>query len=130
MIIDHIIPILAKDLDAKAILLYGSYAQNMQDEKSDFDLLVLLKAIPLPDTRQDTYEKIPHTKIVEIAPAALQRSNGWDNSWSPINDKLLIHGKKVEIGYNTTAWVNCVVKKLIVKHQTTFKEFPFLGLPM
>ena len=33
MIIDHIIPILAKDLDAKAILLYGSYAKNMQDKK-------------------------------------------------------------------------------------------------
>lgn len=125
MIIDHIIPILATDLDAKAILLYGSYAQNMQDEKSDFDLLVLLKAIPLPDTRRAIYEKIPHTKIVEIALATLQRSNGWDNSWSPINDKLLIHGKKVEIGYNTIAWVNCVVKKIIVKHQTTFKEFRF-----
>ena len=47
MIIDQVVPILAKDLDAKAILLYGSYAQNMQDEKSDFDLLVLLKTIPL-----------------------------------------------------------------------------------
>lgn len=92
--IDQAIPILEKDLDAKAILLYGSYAQNMQDEKSDFDLLVLLKAIPLPDTRRATYEKILHTKIVEIAPAILQRNNGWDNSWSPCNDKLLIHGKK------------------------------------
>ncbi len=125
MIIDHIIPILSKDLEAKAILLYGSYAQNMQDEKSDFDLLVILKTIPLPDFRREIYEKIPHTKIVEISPATIQRSNGWDNSWSPSNDKLLIHGKKVEIGYNTTAWVNCVVKKLIIKHQTTFKEFPF-----
>ena len=83
MIIDQVVPILAKDLDAKAILLYGSYAQNMQDEKSDFDLLVLLKTIPLLDTRRDAYEKIPHVKIVEIAPAALQQSNGWDNSWSP-----------------------------------------------
>ncbi len=125
MIIDQAITVLAQDLDLKAILLYGSYAQNMQDEKSDFDLLVILKTIPLPNARQNTYKKIPHAKIVEIAPSTLQLCNGWDNSWSPINDKLLIHSKKVEIGYNTTAWVNCVVKKLIVKHQITFKEFPF-----
>ena len=133
MIIEQAIPVLVTHLEPQSILLYGSYAQNLQDEKSDFDLLVLLKTIPVPDTRQDAYEKIPHAKIVEMAPAALQQNNGWDNSWSPINDKLLVHGKKVEIGYNTITWVNRVVKKLIVKHQTTFKEFlfrpyTFLGL--
>ena len=98
MIIEQAIPVLVTHLEPQSILLYGSYAQNLQDEKSDFDLLVLLKTIPVPDTRQDAYEKIPHAKIVEMAPAALQQNNGWDNSWSPINDKLLVHGKKVEIG--------------------------------
>lgn len=34
---------LTSRVKAEAILLYGSYAQNTQDEKSDFDLLVLSK---------------------------------------------------------------------------------------
>jgi predicted nucleotidyltransferase len=125
MIIDEMVAVLTNDLKAQAALLYGSYAQNLQDEHSDFDLLILLKEIPLPSERKGSYEKIPHIKIVKIAPKAVCESNGWDNSWSPINDKLLVHGKRMEIGYNTTRWVNRIVNNLIVKHKTTYKEFPF-----
>jgi predicted nucleotidyltransferase len=125
MIIDEMVAVLTNNLKAQAVLLYGSYAQNLQDEHSDFDLLILLKEIPLPSERKGSYEKIPHVKIVEIAPKAVCESNGWDNSWSPINDKLLVHGKRVEIGYNTTRWVNRIINNLIVKHKTTCKEFPF-----
>ncbi len=125
MIIDEVVSILASRLNAQAILLYGSYAQNLQDQHSDFDLLVLLKEIPLPVDRQGAYEKIPHAKIIEIAPRAIRGKNGWDNSWSPVNDKLMVRDKRVEIGYNTTRWVNQIIKKLIKKHQTTCKEFPF-----
>lgn len=125
MILDPAIPILAQDLDAQVIVLYGSYAQNQQDEKSDLDLLVLLKKMPSSSIRRKAYEKIPHAKILEIATRPLQQNNGWDNSWSPINDKLLIHNKKIEIGYNTIAWTNRIVENLVVKHQTTCKEFPF-----
>lgn len=125
MMIDEVVSILAKNLEAKAILLYGSYAQNLQDEHSDFDLLVLLKDTPPPAERKGIYEKIPHAKIVEIAPRAVGKNNGWDNSWSPINDKLLVQSKRVEIGYNTTHWVNRIVNNLVVKHKTTCKEFPF-----
>ena len=105
MIIDEVVSVLANSLNMQAILLYGSYAQNLQDEHSDFDLLVLMKEIPTPAHREDVYEKIPHAKIVEIASRATRENNGWDNSWSPINDKLLVQSKRVEIGYNTTRWV-------------------------
>lgn len=125
MIIDEVVTVLVNSLNVQAILLYGSYAQNLQDEYSDFDLLVLLKEIPIPAHREDVYEKIPHAKIIETAPKATRENNGWDNSWSPINDKLLVQSKRVEIGYNTTGWVNRVVNNLIVKHKTTCKEFPF-----
>lgn len=125
MIIDEMVAVLTNDLKAQAVLLYGSYAQNLQDEHSDFDLLILMKKIPLPVERKESYEKIPHVKIVEIAPKAVCESNGLDNSWSPINDKLLVQGKRIEIGYNTTRWVNHIVNNLIVKHKTTCKKFPF-----
>ncbi len=113
------------NMKAQAILLYGSYAQNAQDEHSDFDLLVLLKEIPIPTYRQEVYEKIPKAKIIEIAPKSIQKDKGWDNSWSPINDKLLVQDKRVEIGYNTTRWVGLIVDNLIVKHKTSCNEFPF-----
>lgn len=133
MIIDEVVSVLSNNLNIQAILLYGSYAQNLQDEHSDFDLLVLAKAIPLPAERNGLYEKIPHAKIAEIAPRAVSNNNGWDNSWSPVNDKLLIQGKRVEIGYNTIRWVNRIINNLMVKNKTTCKEFlfrpyTFLGL--
>src|SRR5689334_3775479 len=92
---DEVVSVLKNNLHAKAILLYGSYAQNLQDEHSDYDLLILLKEIPFPSDRKNAYEKIPHAKVIEIAPRAVQTSNGWDNSWSPINDKLLLQGKRM-----------------------------------
>lgn len=125
MNVDEVVSVLKKNLHAEAVLLYGSYAQNMQDEHSDYDFLVLLKEISPPAVRKCAYEKIPHAKVVEIAPKAVKEGNGWDNSWSPINDKLVVNGKKVEIGYNTTRWVNKIVNSLIVKHTTTCKTFPF-----
>ena len=94
MIIEEIVSILASRLNAHAILLYGSYAQNLQDEYSDFDLLVLAKEIPFPSDRKSAYKKIPHAKIIGIAPEAVRENNGWDNSWSPINDKLLVQDKE------------------------------------
>ena len=125
MSIDKVISVLADNLRVQAILLYGSYAQNLQDEHSDYDLLVLLKEIPPPSDRKSAYEKIPHAKVIEIAPSAVREKNGWDNSWSPVNDEFLVQGKRVEIGYNTIRWVSRVVTNLIVKHKTACKDFPF-----
>jgi predicted nucleotidyltransferase len=123
--LDTLTEVLTKNLKAQAILLYGSYAQNLQDEQSDIDLLIIVKKIPYPARRRALYEKIPHATILEVDPKISRQKNGWDNSWSPTNDKLLIDQHRVEIGYNTVAWVNRVVENLIVKHRTTFKEFPF-----
>jgi SAM-dependent methyltransferase len=125
MMIDEVVSFLISTLNIQSILLYGSYAQNLQDEHSDYDLLVLMKEIPLPSDRKSAYEKIPHAKVIEIASTAIQQDKGWDNSWSPINDKLLVQGKRVEIGYNTTRWANRIVNNLIVKNKTTCKDFPF-----
>jgi predicted nucleotidyltransferase len=125
MIVDQAIPILGHNLKAESILLYGSYALNMHDEQSDFDLLVIEKKVSSADKRKRIYDSIPQAQILEVAQQRSQQNNGWDNSWSPINDKLLINNRKVEIGYNTAAWVNSVIEHLIDKHQITFKRFPF-----
>lgn len=124
-LISELVRVSVQNLDLQALVLYGSYAQNLQDENSDFDLLAFFEKVPDPSFRRDFYEKIPHVQILEIASIGLQVNNGWDNSWSPINDKLLIQGKKVEIGYNTIDWVNRIVENVVCKHQTTCKEFPF-----
>lgn len=125
MIIDQAIPILVHNLKTQSILLYGSYAHNLQDEHSDFDLLILAKTIPTPAARKKAYDKIPNSKILEIDPKRSSKKNGWDNSWTPVNDKLLIGDQRVEIGFNTTAWADSVLDKLLLEHQTTFKEFSF-----
>jgi hypothetical protein len=123
--INEIAAILAKSLNAQTVLLYGSYAQNLQDAESDYDLLILTEKISSPVKRKDAYKQIPHAEIIEIAPQAARQKHGWDNSWSPINDALFVQNKRVEIGYNTTSWVNRVIRRLIVEHKTTFKEFSF-----
>lgn len=123
--IDEVTTALVDNLKVQSILLYGSYAQNLSDEHSDFDLLVLQEEISPPADRKCAYHKIPHAKVIKLAPRALRESNGWDHSWSPINDQLLVEDKKIEIGYNTNQWVHRVVHNLIVKHKTTCKEFPF-----
>jgi predicted nucleotidyltransferase len=43
---------LAKTLKVQAILLYGSCAQNLQDKRSDVDLLIIVKKTPSPARRQ------------------------------------------------------------------------------
>ena len=125
MIIDQAIPIIAQNLKTQSILLYGSYALGLQDEYSDFDLLVIIKKIPSSTERKRAYENIPHVQILEIDSQMSQQKNGWDNSWSPLNDKLQINNHRLEIGYNTIGWVNSVIENLINKHQITFKKFPF-----
>jgi predicted nucleotidyltransferase len=87
--IDHIISILTKQLHLQGVLLYGSQAQNLQDKFSDIDLLVFVKKVPSSNTRQNTYEKIPHSEALEIDRQNLKQKNGWDCSWSPTNDQLL-----------------------------------------
>lgn len=125
MIFDLVVSILVQELNPEAIVLYGSYASNLQDEKSDVDLLAFFKEVPSPPIRRAVYEKIPNAKILEVAATAHTLNNGWDNSWSPINDKLVINGKIIEIGFNTIEWVNRVVNCLIIDHKTTCEEFPF-----
>lgn len=120
--IKEITPLLVRELDAQSILCYGSYAQSMQDEKSDIDLLVLVGAIPSREMREGMYRKIPNVQIEALDKKTVGE---WDNSWSPVNDRLLVGNQAVEIGYNTVAWVQEVIEKLIVEHSISFDAFRF-----
>ncbi len=114
---------IATHLNATSILCYGSYAANMHDNKSDIDLLVIMPSeIPDCHTRQLCYEALDGATILE-----LDKSNagGWDNSWSPVNDRLKIENQIIEIGYNSTSWVLEVIDNLISKHKFRFPAFPF-----
>jgi hypothetical protein len=120
--INEFVKHLAKEITIQGILCYGSYAQMLQDNKSDIDLLVLVNdVIPQDNLRKITYSKFPDTKIVSLG----KNMGDWDVSWTPVNDCLMIGDQAIDIGYNTTEWVNRVIENLIIKNQITFDEFPF-----
>ncbi|KTD37475.1 hypothetical protein Lnau_0665 [Legionella nautarum] len=122
MDINEFVTHLAKEITPQGVLCYGSYAQMLQDNKSDIDLLVLVNnVIPQDNLREITYSKFPDTKIVSLG----KNMGDWDVSWTPVNDCLMIGDQAIDIGYNTTEWVNRVIENLIIKNQITFDEFPF-----
>lgn len=131
MDIEEIATKIARHLAAQAVLCYGSYAKNMHDQISDIDLLVLMPhAIPPHEARKRLYLAIERAHILDLDK---KNVGGWDNSWSPVNDRLEIEGIVVEIGYNTTPWVLEVIDGLINKHKSTldifaFRPYTFLGL--
>lgn len=114
---------IATHLNATTILCYGSYAAKTHDHKSDIDLLVLMSSeIPDCHTRQLCYDTLDDAMLLQLDKI---NTGGWDNSWSPVNDKLQIENQIVEIGYNTTSWVLGVIDNLITKHLISFPAFPF-----
>jgi nucleotidyltransferase-like protein len=109
-----------KVLDIESILCYGSYATGLQDEKSDIDLLIIVKKLPLISQLQNLHKLDGFKNII------FKNAEHWDSSWSMINITLeTMAGLKIEVGYNTTAWVKKVIKKLIENHEISFQEFPF-----
>lgn len=122
MDINKFVSHLANEIKAQSILCYGSYAQMLQDDKSDIDLLVIVNhTIPRDNFREIAYSKFPNTKIVSLG----KNMGDWDVSWTPINDCLMIDDQAIDIGYNTAEWVNRIIENLIIKNQITFDEFPF-----
>ncbi|MBS0656401.1 MAG: nucleotidyltransferase domain-containing protein [Verrucomicrobia bacterium] len=123
MDIKHIAEQIASSLHATSIVCYGSWADKTADDKSDIDLLVVM-ASEVPDChmRRLCYEALERVTVLE-----LDKSNtgGWDNSWSPVNDKIQIKNQIIEIGYNRASWVLEVVDNLINKHSIHFSAFPF-----
>lgn len=113
---------LTKEYNIQSILCYGSSAVSMNDAKSDIDLLVLVNGtVSNNETRKLIYEKFTNLKIISIS----KENSDWDQSWSPINDRLMMNDVPLDIGFNTTEWVNVVVENLIVKHLISFPEFQF-----
>lgn len=120
--LNELITDLTKEFDIQSVLCYGSYAVNMNDAKSDVDLLVLVSGVvPSNDRRVAAYEKFPNLKIITIS----KDNTDWDQSWSPVNDKLVIDNQIIDVGFNTTTWVNHVIENLIGKSLITFPEFQF-----
>src|SRR3990167_3110501 len=116
---------LTNHLSIQGIVCYGSYALALNDEKSDIDLLILMKEeIPNQQIRRQCYQQFPALTVISYAEETMNAGN-WDNSWSPVNDKLILHHQPLDIGYNTTTWVDKVINNLIIKQQTSFPEFPF-----
>lgn len=123
MNINEFVNFISKEFEVESILCYGSYAQKFNDEKSDIDLLVLLKN-NFPDylIRQACYSKYPNIKILSLDE---DFANRWDVSWTPVNDRLVVENQPIDIGFNTIQWVNNVINKLIIENKITFPEFPF-----
>lgn len=122
MNIEKLIVNLIKNLEIQSILCYGSYAHGLNDDKSDIDLLILVKKeIPTNDIRKRVYASIKNIEVLVIE----KNMANWDVSWSPVNDKIIMNNQLIEIGYNTVSWADTVVNKLVVKNQITFPEFPF-----
>lgn len=113
-------------LPIQSLLCYGSYVMELSlPHQSDIDLLALVQGdIPKSDVRRKAYETMERVAIIQIADDT-PKTSMWDNSWSPVNDRLLIDSQLVEIGYNTTKWVHKVLDMLLKKHLTTFAAFPF-----
>lgn len=113
---------LATQIKAQSILCYGSYAQGLDDDQSDIDLLVLVpNEIPSKKIRESCYKNFSNTSII-----SLEKDMGdWDVSWTPVNDCVQIDNKRIDVGYNTVLWVNHIIDNLINKHQISFAEFSF-----
>lgn len=113
---------LVREVKPQSIICYGSYAQMLNDDKSDIDLLVLVNnVIPKKHLRGKSYRAISDIKILSLE----KNMDNWNPSWTPVNDCLMVENQVIDVGYNTTQWVKCVIKNLILKNQITFKEFPF-----
>lgn len=114
---------LVKEFEIQSILCYGSYAQMLQDDKSDIDLLVLMKhSVPSSIIRKSCYSKFHNIKIVSLDEELASR---WDVSWTPVNDRFMLMNQPIDIGFNTISWVKTVIEKLIVENKITFAEFQF-----
>ena len=123
MNINDFINHLVKEFEIQSILCYGSYAQMLYDDKSDIDLLILMKhSLPSSVIRQNCYSKFPNIKIMTLDEDLASR---WDVSWTPVNDRLMLEKQPIDIGFNTISWVEKVIEKLIVENQITFDEFQF-----
>ncbi|MBI2792813.1 MAG: GNAT family N-acetyltransferase [Gammaproteobacteria bacterium] len=127
--LNPIIQSLNKEINITAVLCYGSYAEGTQDEKSDIDLLIICdEPIPAANIRNELYEK-NHFEQIKLQ----KHHENWETTWTPINDEFVFKGKKIEIGYNLSTWVNNVVTKIVGEGKTTlenfqFRPYTFLGL--
>lgn len=123
MDINNFIQYLVSAFEIESILCYGSYAQMLQDNKSDIDLLVIVKhTIPAKFDRQAVYKQIPNNEIIALE---VDLAGRWDMAWTPVNDRLILEKQAIDVGYNTVAWVKAVIENLIIKNKITFDEFSF-----
>lgn len=118
---NNLIRTLCRELLPNAILCYGSYAYNLQDAKSDIDLLILVKNLPSQFSRRRIYKKIAGLKIISMGD---DKTIG-ENNWTLRNDVLDFEGIKIEPGFNTPAWLKKVMTSLLQKNEITCKSMPF-----
>jgi len=118
--INSLLRYLTSKLNIESVLCYGSYGAGLQDKNSDVDILILLDKLPSPAQLHELYKGIPHVKNIEE-----KDLRHWDNVWTLHNTALEVDDLKIEVGYNTLAWVKKIIKKLIQDNQISFKEFSF-----
>lgn len=130
--LQNLIPLidaLVQELNIMAVLCYGSYAEGVQDEKSDIDLLIIChETIPSPELRNKLYKE-NHCENISLH----KSFENWETSWTPINDEFEFKGKKIEIGYNISSWIQKVVDEIILEGKISlddfqFRPYTFLGL--
>ena len=125
-----IVESLARLEGVRAILCFGSYAMGTFDEHSDLDLFVFCEPeIVAALERQRVLESAQGVTDFEESDAA----PGWDNQWSPQVDSLRVSGTRFEISYNTTDWIETVVRRVTQEGATSipeqkFRPYTMLGL--
>ncbi|HIA67961.1 TPA: hypothetical protein EYN98_18305 [Candidatus Poribacteria bacterium] len=121
---------LAKLRDVKAILCFGSHAMGTADKYSDFDLFVLCDPeIVALSERRSVLKNIEG--FIEFQPK--KALLGWNTQWCPQGESLRINNDRLEIVYNTTDWIEMVVRHVtkegtISIPEQEFRPYTMLGL--
>ncbi len=119
--LNPLISSLVERADILAVLCYGSYPEGTFDDKSDIDILVICEgAIPSAEIRKNIYMQNDCKEIIQQI-----THDNWETTWTPVNDELIFHQKKIEIGYNIASWVTEVVNEIIRDGALTLKNFDF-----
>jgi hypothetical protein len=116
--------------EIRAILCFGSYAMGTFDEYSDIDLYAFCHPGIAPSAaRREALEKIEGIEEVHIDHV----EPGWEDQWSPCNDRFCLNGAPFDITYNTVNWIQTVIRK--VKDlgaasipELKFRPYTMLGL--
>lgn len=106
----------------RAVLCFGSYATNTNDDRSDIDLFAFCNpGIPSSEIRRQCIGEIADVTNVQIGHTGID----WDDQWCPAGDRFFLNGVLIDLVYNTLEWVETVVSRVAGEGLTSLPEFRF-----